>query len=136
MLVLTCKLRINLFSFLITSINYIKVMQWMQLIKVFKVFIRPMRTKNMHAFMQMKNTLQIIIIRLRLVFCIKLMSNYRAKYSQNLSQTELFKFTILVLYDTLYLNIKDLILQSYFNTFTRVKNKQLGELTCEESNVS
>ena len=64
------------------------------------------------------------------------MSNYRAKYSQNLSQTELFKFTILVLYDTLYLNIKDLILQSYFNTFTRVKNKQLGELTCEESNVS
>ena len=50
----------------------------------------------MHTFMQ-KKTLQTIIIRLRLECCIKLMSNYRAQYSQNLSQTELFKFTILVL---------------------------------------
>ena len=55
-----------------------------------------MRTKNMHTFMQ-KKTLQTIIIRLRLECCIKLMSNYSAQYSQNLSQTELFKFTILVL---------------------------------------
>ena len=53
-----------------------------------------MRTKNSYAD---KKTLQTIIIRLRLEFCIKLMSNYRAQYSQNLSQTELFKFTILVL---------------------------------------
>ena len=95
-----------------------------------------MRTKNMHTFMQMKNTLQTIIIRLQLVCCIKLMSNYKAQYSQNLSQTELFKFIILVLLDTLYLNIKDPILQSYFNTFKHVNIKRLGELTCEESNVS
>ena len=56
-----------------------------------------MRTKNMHTFMLMKNTLQAIIIKLRLVCSIKLISNYRAQYSQNLSQTELFKFTLLVL---------------------------------------
>ena len=46
-----------------------------------------MRTNNMHTFMQ-KKTLQTIIIRLRLECYIKLMSNYRAQYSQNLSQTE------------------------------------------------
>ena len=50
------------------------------------------------------------------------MSYYRAQCSQNLFQTELFKFTILVLYDTLYLNIKDLILQTYFKTFTHTKH--------------
>ena len=44
--------------------------------------------------------------------------------------------TILVLYDTFYLSIKDLILQSYFNTFTHVNITRLGELTCEESDVS
>ena len=82
-----------------------------------------MRTKNMKTFRQMKNKLQTIIIRLRLVCWVKLMSNYRAQYSQNLSQTEPFKFTILVLIDTLYLNIKNLILQSYFNTFTHVNIK-------------
>ena len=63
------------------------------------------------------------------------MSNYRAQCSQNLSQTT-FKFTILIFEDTLYLNIKDLILRSYFNTFTHVNIKQSGELTWEESNVS
>ena len=62
-----------------------------------------------------------------------IMSNYRAQYSQNLSYTELFKFTILVLWDTFYLNTEDLILQSYFNTFTHVNIKRLGELTYEES---
>ena len=51
----------------------------------------------MATFMKMKNTLQTIIIRLRLVCCIKLISNYRAQYSQNLSQTEIFKFNVLVL---------------------------------------
>ena len=56
-----------------------------------------MRTKNMYTFKQMKNTLQTIKIRLRLVCCIKPMSNYRAQYSQNLPQIELFKFTLLVL---------------------------------------
>ena len=43
-----------------------------------------MKAKNMNTFMQMKNTLQQIIIRLRLVCCIKLMSNYRAQNSQHL----------------------------------------------------
>ena len=61
------------------------------------------------------------------------MSNYRAQYSQNLSQTEIFKFTIMFLKDVLYLNIKDLILQSYLNTITHVNSKRLGELTCEEN---
>ena len=61
------------------------------------------------------------------------MSNCRAQYSQNLSQTEIFKFTKIVLRDALYLNIKDLILQSYFNTVTHVNSKRLGELTCEEN---
>ena len=35
----------------------------------------------------------------------KLMSNYRAQFSQNLSQTELFKVTILIIYDTLIMPI-------------------------------
>ena len=57
-----------------------------------------MRTKNMYTFMQMKKKiLQLTILRLRLLYCVKPMSNYRAQCSQNLSQTELFKFTILVL---------------------------------------
>ena len=83
-----------------------------------------------------KNTLRLIIIRLRLLSCVKPMSNYRAQCSQNLPQTKLFKFTILVLKDILYLNIKYLILRSYFNTFTHANIKQLGELTYKESNVS
>ena len=64
------------------------------------------------------------------------MSNYRVQSSKNVSQTELCKFTILVLLDTLNLNIKDLILRSYFNTFTRMNIKRLDELISEESNVS
>ena len=32
-----------------------------------------------------KNTLQLILIRFRLLCCLKPMSNYRAQYSQNLS---------------------------------------------------
>ena len=46
----------------------------------------------MNTFMQIKNTLQIILIRLQLLCCTKLMSNNRAQCSQNLSQTE--KFTV------------------------------------------
>ena len=67
--------------------------------------------KHAYIYADKKKALQAFIIRLRLVCCIKLMSNYKAQYSQNLSQTELFKFTILALLDTLYINIKDLILQ-------------------------
>ena len=52
----------------------------------------------MYTFMQKKKTtLQLIIIRLQLLCCVKPMSKYKAQYSQNLSRTELFKFTILVL---------------------------------------
>ena len=76
--------------------------------------------------MQMKKYITINYSKNTRLFCsVKPMSNYSAQCSQYLSQIELVKFTIfynigIIEHIIFRLNIKDLILRPYFNTFTQV----------------
>ena len=54
-----------------------------------------MRTKHMRTFRQMKKN--ILHYKITIVMLSKAKSNYRAHCSQNMFETGLFKFTILVL---------------------------------------
>ena len=57
-----------------------------------------MRTKNMNTLMQMKKYVTNNYYKITIIMLYKAnVKNYRAQYSQNLSQSELVKFTILQL---------------------------------------